>query len=109
VVEMASETRHRHKSPGIDQIPAELIKAGRRTIRSKICILIDSISNKEELPAECDESTVVPVYKKGGKIDYSSYRGISLLSSTYKRLSNILLSRLTPYAEESIGDHQCGL
>ena len=23
-------------------------------------------------------------------------------------LSNILLSRLTPYAEEIIGDHQCG-
>jgi hypothetical protein len=25
----------------------------------------------------------------------------------YKILSNILLSRLTPYAEEIIGDHQC--
>jgi hypothetical protein len=30
------------------------------------------------------------------------------LSTTYKILSNILLSRLTPYAEEIIGDHQCG-
>jgi hypothetical protein len=30
------------------------------------------------------------------------------LSPTYKILSNILLSRLTPYAEEIIGDHQCG-
>jgi hypothetical protein len=26
----------------------------------------------------------------------------------YKSLSNILLSRLTPYAEEIIGDHQRG-
>ena len=26
----------------------------------------------------------------------------------YKILSNILLSRLTPHAEEIIGDHQCG-
>jgi len=33
--------------------------------------------------------------------------GISLLPTTYKLLSNILLSRLTPYAEEIIGDHQC--
>ena len=31
-----------------------------------------------------------------------------LLPTTYKVLSNILLSRLTPYAEETIGDHQCG-
>ena len=30
------------------------------------------------------------------------------MPTTYKRLSNILLSRLTPYAEEIIGDHQCG-
>ena len=27
---------------------------------------------------------------------------------TYKILSNILLSRLIPYAKEIIGDHQCG-
>jgi hypothetical protein len=31
-----------------------------------------------------------------------------LLSTSYKILSNILLSRLIPYAYEIIGDHQCG-
>ena len=41
------------------------------------------------------------------KTDFSNYRGISLLSATHKILSNILLSRLTAYAEEIIGDHQC--
>jgi hypothetical protein len=51
----------------------------------------------------------VPVYKKGGKTDCSNYRGISLLSIMHKILSNILLSSFTPYAEEIIGDHQCGL
>jgi hypothetical protein len=30
------------------------------------------------------------------------------LPTTYKILVNILLSRLTPYAEEIIGDRQCG-
>ena len=30
------------------------------------------------------------------------------MSTTYKILSNILLSRLTPCAEESVGDRQCG-
>jgi len=35
-------------------------------------------------------------------------QGISLLPTTYKILSNILLSRFTPYAEEIIGDHQYG-
>jgi hypothetical protein len=55
------------------------------------------------------ESIIVPIYtrKEGDKTDCSNYQGISLLSTTYKILSNILLSRLTPYAEEIIGEHQC--
>jgi hypothetical protein len=40
-------------------------------------------------------------------MDCSYYRGISLLSTSYKILSNILLSRLTPYVDEIIGDHRC--
>jgi len=62
----------------------------------------------EELPEEWKESIIVPIYKKGDKTDYNNYRGISLLPTTYKSLFNILLSRLIPYAEEVIGDHQCG-
>ena len=97
-----------HKSPGIDQIPAEFIKAGGRTISGEIHKLIISIWNKEELPDEWKESIIVPIYKKGDKTDCNNYSGISLLPTTDKVLSNILLSRLTPYAEEIIGDHQWG-
>jgi hypothetical protein len=49
-VEMAIEKLKRYKSPGIDQIPAELIKAGGSKICSEIHKLIISIWNKEELP-----------------------------------------------------------
>jgi len=52
---------------------------------------------------------IVPIHKKGDKTDCSNYRGISLLPTTQKILSNILLSRLIPYGREIIGDHQCGL
>ena len=45
---------------------------------------------------------------EGEKTYCSNYRGISILPTTYKILSNILPSRLTPYAREIIGDHQCG-
>ena len=42
-VELAIEKLKSYKSPGIDQIPAELIKAGGRTIRCAIHKLIISI------------------------------------------------------------------
>jgi len=51
---------------------------------------------------------IVLIYKKADKTDCSNCTGLSLLSATYKILSNILLSRLTPNAEEINGDHQCG-
>jgi hypothetical protein len=97
-----------HKSPGIDQIPAERIKAGGRTIRCAIHKPIIAIWNKEELPEEWKESIIVPIHKKGDKTECNYYRGISLLPTTYKNVSNILLSSLIPYAQEIMGDHQCG-
>ena len=51
-IELAIEKLKSHKSPGIDQIPAELIKAGGSTIRCAIHNLIIAIWNKEELPGE---------------------------------------------------------
>jgi hypothetical protein len=85
-----------YKPLGVDQIPAELFQARGETLRSEIHKLIKLIWNKEQLPHQWKESTVVPIHKKGDKTDYSNYRGISLLSTSCKILSNILLARLTP-------------
>ena len=107
-IEMAIEKLKRHKSPDIDEIPAEMIKAVWRTIISEIHKLMNSVWNKEELTEQWKESVIVPIYKKGDKMYCSNYRGLSLFSSTYNILSNILLSRLTPYVGEIIWDCQCG-
>jgi hypothetical protein len=47
---MAIEKFKRHKSSGIDRIPAKLIEAGGRTICTVIHKLINSNWSKEELP-----------------------------------------------------------
>ena len=96
--EMAVEKLKRHKSPCIDQVPSELIKAVGRTVHSEIHKLT------EELPEEWKESIILPVYEKGVETECNNFRGISLLSTTYKILSNILLSRLISYAEAIVGD-----
>ena len=69
VVALVIEKLKSHKLPRIDQIPAELVKAGVKTIHCKIHKLISSIWNKEELPEEWKESIVIPIYKKGDKTD----------------------------------------
>ena len=60
------------------------------------------------MPEEWKELIIIPIHKKGDKTDCNNYRGISLLPNTYQILSNILFSRLIPYAKEIIGDHECG-
>ena len=81
---LAIEELKSHKSPDIDQIPAELIKAVGGTIRPELHKLIISIWNKKELPEEWKESIILLVYKKGNKTYCSNYRGISPLPNTYK-------------------------
>jgi hypothetical protein len=83
-VESAVGKLKSYKSPGIDRIPAELIKAGGETLCSEIYKLICSAWNKEELPQQRNESIIVPIYKKVDKTDCNNYRGISLLSTAYK-------------------------
>ena len=104
---IALEKIKRHKSPGIDQILAELFIAGDRKILSEITQLINSIWNKKEMPEEWKESITVPISTKGDKTECSNYRGILYLSITYKILYNIL-SKFTPNIEERIGEHESG-
>jgi hypothetical protein len=102
-VQISIATLKNYKSPGSDQIPAELYQAGGETLVSVIHKIITSVGNKEELPDQPKESIIVPIHKTGDKTHCNNYRGISLLSTSYKILSNIL-----PYIDEIIGDHQCG-
>jgi hypothetical protein len=87
---------------------SEMIQAGGEILLSAIHKLINSVWNKEELPCQWKESITVPVHKKGDKADYNNYRWISLLSTSYKILSNILLPKFSPYIDEIIRNHQCG-
>jgi hypothetical protein len=96
----------RYKSPGSNQIPAELIQAGGETLRSEIYKLINSIWNQEEWPDQWNEFIILQIYKKDDTTDCSNYRGISLLSISYKILFSNLLTSLSPYIDEVIGDNQ---
>jgi hypothetical protein len=79
-IEIAIAKLKKYKSPGNDEIPAELIQAGGKTLLSAIHKLINSIWNKEELPDQGRGSDSVAILKKGDQTDCNNYRGTSLLS-----------------------------
>jgi hypothetical protein len=62
-VEIAIAKLKKYKSPGSDQIRAELIQAGSEILLSEIHKLINSVWNKEELPDQW-RNVIVPIHKK---------------------------------------------
>jgi hypothetical protein len=80
-VEIVIAKLKKYKSPGSDQIPAELIQTGGEILLSEIHKLINSVWNKEELPDQWKESIIVSVHKNCNKTDCNNYRWISLLST----------------------------
>jgi hypothetical protein len=71
--EIAIEKLKRNKSPGTDEISTEWIQIGSNTLCSETYKLINSIWNKEELPAQWKESITVPINNKGDKTNCSNY------------------------------------
>jgi hypothetical protein len=67
--------------------------------------LVNSIWNKEELPDQWKES-IIPIHKKGDKIDCISIVGYRCYQH-HTKCYRISCSRGT-YVDEIIGDHECG-
>ena len=61
-VELAIDKLNSHKSPGIDQIPAELLKAGGRTMCLEIHKLI--LFGRRRNCLKSGRSRSVPIHKK---------------------------------------------
>jgi hypothetical protein len=66
------------------------------------------IWNKEKLPHQLKKTIVLPIHKRVIKLTVVIIE-VYHFCQLYKILSNVLFSRLIPYADEIIWDHQCGL
>jgi len=97
-----------NRVPGEDSITSELIKYGGRKLWNRIYQLIKIIWETEQMPQEWGTAIICPVYNQGDKLECRNYRGISLLSVTYKIFTNLLTRYIEPYVDEISGDYQCG-
>ena len=104
-VEMAVQKLKNYKAPGPDKI----FKYGGNELVKYLHTIIKDIWQKEKIPTEWNVSIICPTHKKGDIMECSNYRGVSLLKTAYKILSNILVARISPTAENIIGNYQCGI
>ena len=107
-VEEAIRSLPAGKSPGADNIPAELIKNGGEEVTKIITLICQKIWDTKEWPTAWTQSLVIPLPKKGNLRQCKNYRTISLIPHASKVMLRILLNRLKKQAEEHLAEEQAG-
>jgi len=87
------------KSPGNDQIVAEILKRGGDQVAKAVHSLCTKAWREEKLPTEWTRGIIFRVYKDGDKRDTSNYRGITLLSIVGKVYGQVINERLMKWCE----------
>ncbi|KAL4084697.1 hypothetical protein QTP88_027621 [Uroleucon formosanum] len=93
-VERAVDMLKNGKAPEEDAIVAELLIGGKKELMTQLKRLVNNISKQEEIPTTWHMSVLCPVHKKGDAIVCQNYKGISLLNTCYKVVSNNILNRI---------------
>lgn len=94
------------KAPGVDQVSAEAIKAGRDTLLHRLHALLKTIWRTERIPLAWKKAVIVPIHKKGDNRDCSNYRGISLLSIVGKVFTKIIQANLQKHRKQTSREEQ---
>ena len=107
-IESALKTLKAGKSPGLDNIPAELLKNSGENATKAIHTLCCSIWNTCQWPKDWKQQELVMLHKAGSMKECGNYRTIALISHTSKILLDIILRRLKAKVEFELADEQAG-
>ena len=107
-VEQAVKSLKGGKSPGPDNIPAELLKHGGEAVTDVLTTLCQKVWETKEWPREWTKSLIIPLPKKGNTRKCQNHRTISLISHPSKILLKVILKRLKTQAEELLAEEQAG-
>jgi hypothetical protein len=86
-VHMAVKSLNNHGSPGMDGIPAKLYKHGGNKLLQHIHSIVTDAWERELLPAEWEEGSICPIYKKGYCLRCENYRRVTLLNTAIRYCS----------------------
>ena len=107
-IEDAMKKLNDGKAPGLDNIPAELLKSSGENATKAIHTLCCKIWNTCQWPSEWKEQEMVMLHKAGSAKECGNYRTIALISHTSKILLHIILNRLKLKIEFELAEEQAG-
>lgn len=98
------------KSPGLDELPAEIFKVSYNLISPILLTLYNKMYSTGTYPQSWGNGIIAPIYKKGDPNNAENYRGITLINILAKIYSQILLNRLTKWStlNETLNKNQFG-
>ena len=82
----------RGKSPGVDNIPGELIKNGGEEMAKAVTAICQRIWRDKGWPEQWTKSIRIPLPKKANSKKSQNYRTISLISHPSKIMLKIILN-----------------
>jgi hypothetical protein len=87
------------KSPGPDGIFNEMLRYGGTELTLHLTQVFQQIFKLCTIPKAWKQSTIIPLFKKGSKTNPDNYRGITLLNTTLKLFTKVILRKLLQYMQ----------
>jgi hypothetical protein len=96
------------KASGIDRLPSELLKTAATTSIGLLWIsaIVSPLTAGLRLPEEDRTGVIYPLPKKKGASSVTDFRPISVSTSLYKLVANIVASQAVPKINSFVGDTQ---
>ena len=107
-IEKQIRTLKKGKACGFDGVENEAWLYSEGAVREKIKEIIIRVWKGEGFPSSWRTGVICPIWKKGSKEEPKNYRGITLLSTSYKLYAMTLNEKLTAEIEPFLPDSQAG-
>ena len=95
------KTLTNNKPSGPSSIPTKVFKTFAKPLSKLLVDLINLSLSTGKFPSTLKTAEVIPVFKKGGKLDCNNYRPISFISNISKIIEKLMQSRLYLYLERN--------
>ncbi len=85
------------KATGLDNIPARFLRDAAEVITPCITHIINMSIEQGYCPNDFKFARVIPLYKKGSKLEHGNYRPVSILCSLSKIIEKIIFEQIDKY------------